>query len=508
MRLDWKKLLLGLFIGVGMTMMPACSNDEGYDTDGNGEGKEVTEPAETGYLSMKLSLGPVGTKDLGTEVGRSEERKVQKVWLVLYGPTNTVEYCIELAADNTYGTFVGTGVSTESVATASRFVTVGQPVEKKAYKMLVLVNPISSYASVFGVGQSYNENAVYSIQSLTGTNGWAEDDHFFMSNAQGLINIATTDIKSSATDAERHPKAVAVDRGVAKVVVDGTSLPKVPDGDAISHLLWGLDVTNKSSYWVRHMGLLSDGTPEETNDGSARYARYAEDPNFSGYSGTGTSSLASQFNYLDEAPYDKGQLPMNYSSYVNYMYVSENTMDAAEQKQDVTTRVVLGGRYTPKGLDSGTIWGYSFYTYAGKVINGALMANYAGNASLIPDELKSAGLAEAIAKVKADKGTTIFSDPMGLEAYSSNGINFYKDGVNYYTVQLRHFTNDQLGNSTYGRYGVVRNNVYILTIKSLSGVGTPIVDVPGPKPNDGETSISADIQVLPWQIREQEVEDL
>ena len=142
------------------------------------------------------------------------------------------------------------------------------------------------------------------------------------------------------------------------------------------------------------------------------------------------------------------------------------------------------------------------------MINGELMANYAGNASLIPDELKSAGLAEAIAKVKADKGTTIFSDPMGLEAYSSNGINFYKDGVNYYTVQLRHFTNDQLGNSTYGRYGVVRNNVYILTIKSLSGVGTPIVDVPGPKPNDGETSISADIQVLPWQIREQEVEDL
>ena len=505
MKLNWKKALLGLFVGVGMTMMPACSNDEGYDADGNGEGKEVTEPAEMGYLSMKFSLGSVGTKDLGTEVGRSEEQKVQEVWLVLYGPTNTVEYRIELTASNAGGTFSGSDVSTESVATSSRFVTVGQPVEKQAYKMLVLVNPASSYASVFGVGQPYDEDAIYSIQPLTSANGWAEDDHFFMSNAQGLIDIATTDLKSSATDAERHPKAVAVDRGVAKVVVDGTSLPTVPTGDAISNLFWGLDITNKSSYWVRHMGLLSDGTPEETNDGSARYARYAEDPNFSGVSGT--SSLTSQFNYLNEAPYYKSQLPVSYSGTVNYMYALENTMDAADQKQDVTTRVVLGGRYIPKGFSEDT-WGNSFFTYAGKVINGELMANYAGNASLIPDELKSAGLAEAIAKVKAEKGSTIFDTSSGLEAYSSNGINYYANGVCYYTVMLRHFTNDQLGNLTYGRYGVVRNNVYKLTIKSLSGVGTPIVDVPGPNPNDGETSIAADIQVLPWQIRNQEVEDL
>ena len=119
MGLDWKKLLLGLFIGVGMTMMPACSNDEGYNTDGNGQGEETAEP--TGYLSMKLSLGSIDAKSLGTDVGRTAEQKVQKVWLVLYGAdSDKVEYFWELKAGNTGGTFSGTDVSKESIATLSR----------------------------------------------------------------------------------------------------------------------------------------------------------------------------------------------------------------------------------------------------------------------------------------------------------------------------------------------------------------------------------------------------
>ena len=60
----------------------------------------------------------------------------------------------------------------------------------------------------------------------------------------------------------------------------------------------------------------------------------------------------------------------------------------------------------------------------------------------------------------------------------------------------------------YGRYGIVRNNVYKLTITNITGPGSPILEKPGPEPDDGTPSISANIQVLPWQIREQVVEDL
>ena len=91
-----------------MAMMPACSNDEGYDTDGNGQEKETAEPTEMGYLSMRLSLGSVAAKaNPGTDFGRVEEQAVKNVWLVLYGPDNTVKYRIELEAANTNGTFVG-----------------------------------------------------------------------------------------------------------------------------------------------------------------------------------------------------------------------------------------------------------------------------------------------------------------------------------------------------------------------------------------------------------------
>ena len=512
MKLDWKKLLFGLFVGVGMTMMPACSNDEGTDIDGGGQGTEVPEPTETGYLSMKLSLGTVTKADPGTEVGRAEEQKVQAVWVILYGRTsNVVEYFWELSATNTGGSFDGIDVSKESVATSSRFVTVGKPVDKKEYKMVVLVNPPTSIKGAFVKGEpiGYLEEP-YANEDKSLTNdlyGWARDNYFFMSNSQSYIIVEITDIKKSATDAERNPKPVLVDRGVAKIVMDAT-LPTLPGNDNIEDLGWGLDVTNRYSFWLRHLGKLSDGVMgEETGDGSSRYERYAIDPNFQNCSeatDNGTPPTYQQFNYLPEDAYMKLD-----NSFGGYTYALENTMDADEQYQDVTTRVVIRGRYRPADLRYNSTRD-DFFTFAGNIITVEKMELYDRGYTPIPAELAALGLKEAMDAVKAIHPLAfIGSENYNLSSYSIKGLNYYLNGTCYYTVLIRHFGEDLVSTPMgYGRYGVVRNNVYKLKIKNISGIGSPIVEKPGPEPNDGETSIAADIQVLPWQIRSQEVEDL
>ena len=59
----------------------------------------------------------------------------------------------------------------------------------------------------------------------------------------------------------------------------------------------------------------------------------------------------------------------------------------------------------------------------------------------------------------------------------------------------------------FGRYGVVRNNVYNITVRSILGPGEPVIEKPV-EPNDDPAYISADVNVLPWSVRTQDVEDL
>ena len=97
------------------------------------------------------------------------------------------------------------------------------------------------------------------------------------------------------------------------------------------------------------------------------------------------------------------------------------------------------------------------------------------------------------------------------------GIKTYKEGVSYYIARIKHFGDDltpwKEGDATYdgenlkwlGRYGVLRNNWYDLTIEKISGPGYP--DVPEVKPDtpdDEDTKyISVSVKILDWAKRSQ-----
>ncbi|UVV64124.1 Mfa1 fimbrilin C-terminal domain-containing protein [Bacteroides fragilis] len=89
-------------------------------------------------------------------------------------------------------------------------------------------------------------------------------------------------------------------------------------------------------------------------------------------------------------------------------------------------------------------------------------------------------------------------------------MHFYYQGVCYYTVLIRHFSNNMVPVLMgYGRYGVVRNNVYQLSINKIIGPGQPVINPPEQiRMTKTLPRISADVNIMRWYIRNQNVEEL
>lgn len=225
------------------------------------------------------------------------------------------------------------------------------------------------------------------------------------------------------------------------------------------------------------------------------------------------------------------------------LYCMENTFDINNMLQGQTTRVLLKATYTPNALESATektffmignssdIWTkdnlIKQITSKAKealkttaeltvVLKGDLLA--AGTHFLTTENvsIKEGEGETATEKVDADLVAKL-NTKLGLDATKGFGIKTYKNGESYYIARIKHF-GDELtpwvaGNENYGgknlnwlgRYGVLRNNWYDLTVNSISGPGYP--DVPEVKPetpDDEDTKyISVSVKILDWAKRSQ-----
>ncbi|MGL5262398.1 MAG: Mfa1 fimbrilin C-terminal domain-containing protein, partial [Bacteroides sp.] len=119
------------------------------------------------------------------------------------------------------------------------------------------------------------------------------------------------------------------------------------------------------------------------------------------------------------------------------------------------------------------------------------------------------------------------------EAFAVGDLKFYKGGDNYYFLYVKHFKHSDQAPQLhqYGRYGVVRNNVYKVNVTKLLRPGEPTITPPvtgepsipaepvdpeNPKPTepiepdepiDGkELAVAYEVEILPWFIREQDYE--
>lgn len=377
-----------------------------------------------------------------------------------------------------------------------------------------------------------------------------------------LVHIDKDKIYASEAEANKPTNdcaaTVFVERGVAKMTVAApgtiTVKDKATSNDTQSKVTfskWALDITNKKTYAVHNIdGLSKDFSDIWTTErftGTNNRVYWGTDPNYNlAELNTNDAKRKEEFNFIT-APSEINKDFTNTTN-TNPVYCLENTFNLANMYQGQTTRVIFKATYTPKD-DAGNPLAEqdgTFYTIGNmtNILNEAALKTAVNTAatSVLPGctvdytNLKTEGShVITLADIKDSTGKTLvadkdysgktgtqivkeINDKLGLidgagHAEAMVGINTYAQGVTYYIARVKHFGSLTPWNSgeSYGtdnlkylgRYGMLRNNWYELTVGKVYGPGYPGVPPVDPNQPDDENEkyLSVSVKILSWAKR-------
>ena len=97
---------------------------------------------------------------------------------------------------------------------------------------------------------------------------------------------------------------------------------------------------------------------------------------------------------------------------------------------------------------------------------------------------------------------SITKDDLNVALKAIEPAILYSNGYTYYYTDIQH-----LKSATATTYGIVRNHIYEVNIKSITGLGTPVgnetstIYVPvTPTEEDIKTYLAAEINILSWKL--------
>ncbi len=367
--------------------------------------------------------------------------------------------------------------------------------------------------------------------------------------AKTLVEIPAGIIKKTAAEANTAtPLDIYVERGVAKLTVsEGASFTgevnnptKIGDtaGDKIAVTLesWAFDMGNTKSYILHNVSDFATwASLNASTDASAHrfygtapvatgltdYRIYwAIDPNYS------TAVVAADFNKITD-----GSVKWHNFNSTNdeIEYPLENTFNVDHMDQNETSRVVVKAKIAPPAAESTPVTLY-------RVGSSTTLYDYAALRTLVKEVAKTA-TGKDFAMVDAESDWTMTGGKYNLAPTDFaatrptvdelNAINnalgdivFFKNGVCYYKILVKHFgdaetpwdggdydkAGDDKAKKYLGRYGIVRNNWYELTINSASTIGTPeIPDTPDIQDDEMTSYLNVSCKILSWAKRSQNV---
>lgn len=560
------KNLFGM--AVMATALVACSSNDDLTSNGH-EGNQTGAAYASFRINLPTTSGTRAVDpNTGTEFdgGTADEYDVKNGTILIFDNAGNFVTSAQLGTMNPWTDVKTNGVTTSAIATVQlQDVTVGG-----SYQALVLLNngvdAATSKVTLPAKGTPY---ATWSADfSKVNAEKYVSTDGIFMANAPKYIDETsepTTLVKVNnicASREEAQAKAattVYVERGLAKVTMqdyktDGYEIAAGTTyaGDKVKITDWKLDVTNKSTFPVHQTGGLLKawdkiwGTGRFFDNTSSSFKRvyWGVDPNYSGDALQNLTACQTAFNMIKNSEV-AGKAGKDHPQ-----YCLENTFDLANMMQGQTTRVVFKAVYTPKALEGKTGDDLTFFKIGNNtaIWTKANLEKQIKTVALtvmgITDAAEQdkygvnleAGGENSIAKkagqhlIKAEnitytgdaadnkvdqKVVNTINEKLGLTA--AVGISTYLHGEAYYIARIKHF--NELtpwnpgeaydSNEKYlGRYGVLRNNWYDLSVNSISGLGYP--EVPEVKPtvpdDENDQYINVEVKILDWAKRSQSID--
>lgn len=508
---------------------------------------------------------PDGTPDFNE--GTAAEYEVKNGTILIFdATTDKFVTSADLGTMNPWTDVNENGVTTAAIAT----VKLSDVSVKGTYKALVLLNNNTADDATKKVTlpTTADTYATWSKDaSKANADNYVSLNDIFMANAPMYKNETTepttlVDIKgvyASKEEAQANPATtIYVERGLAKVTMKDFATKGYSIGDGTTYAgatvkieKWQLDVTNKSTFPVHQIGGLSStttgfakiwSTPRFYDGDNKTFKRvyWGVDPNYNNADYQDLANCKTAFKMIENNDVTGA------AGEANPQYCLENTFDLNNMKQGQTTRVVFKAVFTPNGFtapatfykigNNTAIWKEANLKQQIKTValnvmgittpeeqakydvdlsKGTNISGVAGHQHLVKAEnITYSG--EATSSKVNPAAITAINEKLGLSA--ETGISTYLNGEAYYIARIKHFNEmtpwtpgtayGSENEKFLGRYGVLRNNWYELSVNKVSGLGYP--DVPEVKPtlpdDENDQYISVSVKILSWAKRSQNVD--
>lgn len=508
---------------------------------------------------------PDGTPDFNE--GTAAEYEVKNGTILIFdATTDKFVTSADLGTMNPWTDVNENGVTTAAIAT----VKLSDVSVKGTYKALVLLNNNTADDATKKVTlpTTADTYATWSKDaSKANADNYVSLNGIFMANAPMYKDETTepttlVDIKgvyASKEEAQANPATtIYVERGLAKVTMKDFATKGYSIGDGTTYAgatvkieKWQLDVTNKSTFPVHQIGGLSStttgfakiwSTPRFYDGDNKTFKRvyWGVDPNYNNADYQDLANCKTAFKMIENNDVTGA------AGEANPQYCLENTFDLNNMKQGQTTRVVFKAVFTPNGFtapatfykigNNTAIWKEANLKQQIKTValnvmgittpeeqakydvdlsKGTNISGVAGHQHLVKAEnITYSG--EATSSKVNPAAITAINEKLGLSA--ETGISTYLNGEAYYIARIKHFNEmtpwtpgtayGSENEKFLGRYGVLRNNWYELSVNKVSGLGYP--DVPEVKPtlpdDENDQYISVSVKILSWAKRSQNVD--
>lgn len=508
------------------------------------------------------------------EDGTAEESTIRNIYTYYFNENNVyLGHEMGVITDQSAEQTPGNNIERSADVTVPADV-ISYLVEGGSAKVIVVLNQptnfaptltanVSTYADFNNSYVPNTDNAEFMMSSVNYlTNETAPEEHNMttISSANVWKKGSSTSLAGTAI----QPVTIYVERICGKVKLDSDSFTQPSDATA-SVEKWGLNVRNKKVYPVKKLqvagaypqwgssvayfelpGTKLGGSNYSWNDASNVRSYWAVDPNYNdsdNHVSGDVVDFANHFTLTSISDLDGASDDVR--------YCLENTFEAAHQNRDETTTAVVLAKYVPNSIQGTDMTSQSEKTW---VIYKNL---YWTKNSFINEFLKDQKIfTDSEGKVQATYndvdfnittqvlngstivgGTYALATPDNETLYQTNAdvtseitdwnpINtvlgtsaqIYYEGYCYYEIPIRHFTDQEVpldedhinDLDQLGRYGIVRNHYYQLTINSIKNPGKPIEDdeiTPDDDPDDLiEYYMDVTINVLSWAVRTQGVD--